>query len=67
MGGIDLMADVRLVVLDLEPSRFQLPAGSVTEIDTDNRVGSTMGDESVGVAPVLEVGLPALEPPGRSR
>ena len=50
MCAIDLVADLRLVVLDDEPALLEEVAGAAGELHPDDRVATAVGDEDAKAA-----------------
>ena len=50
VSGVDAVADIGLVVVDLQAARPQEIAGAARELDVDDRVAPSVGDERAQLA-----------------
>src|SRR5436305_4198377 len=61
MRRVDLVAQLRLAVGEVEPTGFDQLAGAVGELDPDHRVVAAVADEDAGAGAIGEARLPALD------
>src|SRR4051794_28868983 len=76
MSRVDLVAELRLAVGEVETTGLNHLSGTTGELDADHRVVAPVADEDAGAGPVGEARFPALdrrheaaegEDPGRRR